>query len=80
MKASLLLVFIFVFFVFVFGLFVLICFKLENLNVCVSQFCFLKNISRGTKKILTIFLKNMFDMKCRNIKSAHTRQENITLL
>lgn len=44
MKASLLLLFIFVFFVFVFGLFVLICFKLDNLSVCVSQFCFLKII------------------------------------
>lgn len=50
MKASLLLVFIFVFFVFVFGLFVLICFKLENLSVCVSQFCFLKKYFSRNKK------------------------------
>lgn len=50
MKASLLLVFIFVFFVFVFGLFVLIFFKLENLSVCVSQFCFLKKYFSRNKK------------------------------
>lgn len=80
MKASLLLVFIFVFFVFVFGLFVLICFKLENLSVCVSQFCFLKKYFSRNKKDSNDIIKNMFHMKCRNIKSAHTRQENITLL
>lgn len=58
MKASLLLVFIFVFFVFVFGLFVLICFKLENLSVCVSQFCFLKKyFSRNKKDSNDIFKK-----------------------
>lgn len=37
-------------FVFVFGLFVLICFKLKKLSVCVSQSCFLKKYFSRNKK------------------------------